>query len=96
MTAPAPQPEPLRCITVSYGRVRGTARNYRYYEPVIYRAKLLKNGLLVWVVDRACGHARRSPRLALQDAEVLAERYSLPYIEGVRQFREVRLIDLPQ
>jgi hypothetical protein len=79
-----------RCITVSYGRVSGKAKLYRYWEPAIYIASTRKrDGKLVWKLDYACGNARRSERLAKMDALEIAERMRIPFVEGVRQGREV-------
>lgn len=77
------------CVAVSYGRVRGRARNYRYYEPVVYEAKALKDGTLVWILAYACGHARRSYRLAAQDAEAVAVRLDCEMLGHVRQYNRV-------
>ena len=33
--------EPLRVVTVTYGRVRGNAKRYPYWQLVVYRAHKL-------------------------------------------------------
>jgi hypothetical protein len=56
-------------VTVSYGRVRGRARRYRYFEPAVYTAHVTRDGRKLWkLADLTHCRARRSYRLAVQDA----------------------------
>jgi hypothetical protein len=73
-----------RCVTVSYGRVRGRARKWRYWEPAIYHEYQLKDGRIVWKLERACGGARRSERLAENDAHEVAKAENIPFLDGIR------------
>ncbi len=79
----------IKCVTVSYGRVRGKAKNYPYFEPAVYFAKRTKDGIVKWVLDYSCGGARRSARLAEQDARAIAAEKNIPFIFGVRQYHPV-------
>jgi len=74
------------CVTISYGKVRGGARNWRYWQPALYCKVLQKNGKLKWHYLQHLGIARRSRKLAMLDANNFAHQYGCPFIEGVRHY----------
>jgi len=76
-------------VTVSYGRVRGSARNYPYYQPAKYARHTTTDGRVVWKYVEHCGIARRSLKLAQQDALELAERLNCDFLDNVRQWNPV-------
>lgn len=76
--------QPIQCITVSYGQVQGNAKGYRYVQPALYRAMARKDGVPTWRYCRHLGTARRSDRLAQQDAKAAAESRGIPYLPGIR------------
>jgi len=67
-------------ITVSYGKVRGKAKQYRYWQPVIYEEHKTRDGRIIYKYVSHVGIARRSYNLAKIDAQ----SYNIPYLEGVR------------
>lgn len=74
----------MKCVTVSYGKVTGKAKNYPYFQPALYKTAKLKNGKFVW---KYCGHlgtARRSVNKATNDAKEYAKDKLIAYIDGVR------------
>ena len=81
----------MLAVTVSYGRVRGKARNYPYFQPAIYKATRLKNGKIVWAYQYHLGRARRSPKLAAQDADAAVGTFNEPSVRlfGVRHLTPV-------
>jgi len=83
-----------KIVTVSYGRVRGRARNYQYWEPAIYQLGFRKNGKAVWLLDHLTNYrARRSYTLAEQDAKQYAQDNSLEYLSEVRQYQDATPYD---
>lgn len=74
------------CVTVSYGRVRGKARNYPYFQPCIYGEHITKDNRKVWKLNRVLGIARRSANLAKKDALEIAKNRNIPFINGIRQW----------
>jgi len=72
------------CVTVSYGKVKGKAKQYQYRQPARYERKKLKNGKTVWAYVGHMGTARRSPDLATKDARRIAEENNLLFVRGVR------------
>ena len=75
------------CVTVSYGRVRGRARQYPYFEPCIYKTHLTKDGRLLWKLHSLGGtRARRSYGLAVEDAIKISHEKMVPYLSGIRQW----------
>jgi hypothetical protein len=72
------------CVTVSYGIVRGKAKQYQYYQAAIYRAVPRKDGILTWRHLYHTGTARRSAKLAEQDAMEIALEKGYPYVPNVR------------
>jgi len=78
-----------KCITVSYGLVKGSAKKYPYYQPAMYTAHTTLSGKLVWKYDCHIGRARRSISLARKDAMEAAVREKCPFIEAVRQWKPV-------
>lgn len=75
----------MKCITVSYGRVRGRARRFQYWQPAVYREGRTKSGKLVWKLHSLPDFvARRSYRLAEQDAKAWGVGIGLPYFEHIR------------
>lgn len=78
-----------KCITISYGRVRGTAKNYTYHQPCIYEEYITKDGRKVWKLHSVVGIARRSFRLAKEDAKKIAYEEKIPYLSGIRQWRSI-------
>lgn len=79
----------MNCVTVSYGRVRGRAKNYPYHQPAEYRMKSLSSGRVVWEYVGHLGTARRSLRLAEEDAKAYARSNKLLFIPGVRHNQQV-------
>lgn len=78
-----------KCVTVSYGRVKGKASQYQYFEPCIYQQHQTKDGRKLWKLDRNCGGARRSLKLAEKDALELASDYNIPFLRGIRQWSKI-------
>ena len=74
----------VRCVTVSYGLVRGTAKQWRYHQPAVYRVVETKAGNLQWRYIRHAGTARRSYKLAERDAMKLAWKMGIPFVHGIR------------
>lgn len=81
--------KPVRCATVSYGKVRGAAKRWRYWQPAVYEHYLSKDGLLKWKYVCHIGTARRSERLATEDALEYAEKKGREFLEGIRQYAPV-------
>jgi len=78
------------CITVSYGLVYGEAKKYTYYQPAKYMVTQLKTKpVLVWKYCYHIGRARRSYRLAEQDALEFCEKHNYKYIPDIRNGRNV-------
>lgn len=77
------------CVTVSYGKVKGRAKQFPYWQPAIYKTYQNKEGKLVWRYVQHVGTARRSPKLAKKDALEIANKHSYIYLDGVRQWRPV-------
>ena len=80
----------IECVTVSYGQVTGKARDYQYWQPALYRHHTAKDGRLLWKYVNHWGTARRSERLALQDAKELADDEGLEYLANIRQWTPVK------
>lgn len=78
-----------KVVTVSYGRVKGKAKSYPYYQPCIYREYTKKNGEKVWKLYRVLGIARRSYKLAEMDALDFCDEYDCEYRRGIRQWNKV-------
>jgi hypothetical protein len=81
--------EGTECVTTSYGKVRGAARRYQYFQPATYVASRLASGELVW---RYAGHvcrARRNWRLTNQDAATYAEQHNILLLGGIRQWSRI-------
>lgn len=74
------------CITVSYGRVRGRAAQYPYFQPAVYRLHTTRDGRKLWRYSHHAGTARRSHRLANLDTAALAQSLGIPVIPGVRHW----------
>lgn len=75
------------CVTVSYGKVRGNAKNYRYWQPAMYKVVFnKKRGCLCWKYVRHLGRARRSERLATIDAEDWSKHYKCEFDDYVRNW----------
>lgn len=79
----------MKIITVSYGRVSGKAKNYPYYQPCMYEAYTTKDGRRVWKLSKVLGIARRSQRLAREDAMKYCRQYNLGYEVGIRQWDKI-------
>ena len=73
----------MYCVTISYGKVYGNARQYKYWQPALYRKTLLKNGTLKWRYVKHLGIARRSLDLAKKDALKYCGE-TVPFIENIR------------
>lgn len=76
-------------ITVSYGQVRGSARNYPYYQPAKYIRHTTSDGRTVWKYVEHCGTARRSPKLAEQDARFMAKLLGCDYLDNIRNWKPI-------
>jgi hypothetical protein len=74
----------MECITLSYGLVRGAAKNYPYHQPARYESRVTRDGRTVWSYVGHCGLARRSSRLAIRDAQALAASLGIEYRDYVR------------
>jgi hypothetical protein len=81
----------MRCVTVSYGQVKGNAKHYRYYQPAVYEAAARKDGIMTWRHVEHRSTARRSTRLAEQDARALAADLGVMFLDGVRQNQAVAI-----
>ena len=81
----------MECITTSYGKVCGRAAQYPYWQPARYKTHVTKDGRLIWKYLGHVGKARRSIRLATQDAIMLSTR-ECPYIPRVRNNKPVAKI----
>ena len=73
-------------ITTSYGKVRGKAKNYPYFQAALYTDKQLKNGRYVWFYVCHLGRAYRSIRLAT----IAAKNFGYQYKENVRHLQNIR------
>lgn len=79
----------MRCLSVGYGRVRGAARGYRYFQPILYERHEQKNGRIVWkYVEHLPIKARRSYNLAVADAIREAKERGVEYKEGVKHLND--------
>ena len=82
-----------QCLTVSYGRVRGIAKNYPYHQPCIYEEYIIQTGenkgKKVWKLVRTAGPARRSLNIVYRDVKNLSKQLNIPFIEGIRQWKEI-------
>lgn len=78
-----------RCVTQTYGKVKGTAAQYPYFQPAIYEVAQLKSGSLVWKYVNHIGTARRSVLLAIEDAKAYAAEIGCQYIPEVRQWKAI-------
>lgn len=65
-------------VSVTYGSVVGKARNYPYFQPALYKLHICQDGKIVWRHVAHLGIARRSRKLALQDAIKEGEKYKCP------------------
>lgn len=81
----------MKCITISYGRVKGKAKNYPYYQPCMYEQYITKDGRKVWKLYKVLGTAHRSERLAREDAMKYCRQYHLAYESGIRQWMKVKI-----
>lgn len=79
----------MNIITISYGRVRGKAKNYPYFQPCMYEEYTTKDGRKVWKLSKVLGRARRSIRLAEKDALSYCKEYNVLYKSGIRQWKEI-------
>lgn len=79
----------MQCVTVSYGQVRGKAKQYPYFQPAVYETATRKDGTAVWKYLHHAGEAHRSASLAEADAKDLADRLGVPYLPDVRQYVRV-------
>ncbi len=78
-----------RRVTVSYGKASGAARKYQYWQPAVYELEPLKDGTLVWRYRYHAGTARRSEKLATQDALALAKAKGFEYRTKIRNFNKL-------
>lgn len=74
----------METVTISYGKVRGKANNYPYFQPALYEKKKLKNGKIVWSYVCHLGTARRSIKLAERDAINFASERNCSFQPKVR------------
>ncbi len=79
------------CVTVSYGQVKGRAKNYRYYQAAKYVCGKRADGKPIWQYVAHLGTARRSFRLALADALEQAESLQCDFIAGIRRYNPARV-----
>jgi hypothetical protein len=78
-----------QCITCSYGRVHGKAKSYPYFQPCLYEEYITKDNRKLWKLKYVLGTARRSKRLAEQDALDFCKQDNIPYIDNIRQWCSV-------
>lgn len=75
----------MQCVTVSYGKVKGEAAKYPYWQPALYETQARKSdGVVTWRYVCHLGRARRAHHLATQDAKEHAIARSLPLFDDVR------------
>jgi hypothetical protein len=80
-----------KCVTVSYGRVKGKAKQFAYHQPCLYQEYQTKSGSRVWKLVQPLGRARRSRKLAIEDASYFCHECEVPYIENIRQWRAIEI-----
>lgn len=73
----------MRCVTISYGKVKGNATKYRYVQPALYEL-VINNMVYKWKYVEHLGIARRSDSLAEEDAHIYADRMKIPFLTNVR------------
>jgi hypothetical protein len=84
----------ILAVAVSYGEVRGKAKEYPYFQPTLYRARARKrDGIPTWRHIRHLGVARRSRNLAEKDARDFSEELNATLLPGIRHGSPV---DQPQ
>ena len=77
-------------ITVSYGKVSGKAKNYPYFQSALYEPSYIKSrDHFAYKLVGHLGTARRSYKLAKQDAENYAKERNCLFKEGIRQYMKV-------
>lgn len=75
----------MKCVTVSYGKVSGRAKQYHYVQPALYELIWSEQHLKYkWVYLEHLGRTRRSDKLALNDALEYSYKYNIPYIKNIR------------
>lgn len=84
----------MKCITVSYGQVKGKARDYPYFQPAIYESYTTKDGRKLWKYIKHIGVARRSVKLCEKDTVDLSRKLDLLYIKKVRHWFPIGIYDL--
>lgn len=76
---------PPQFIAFSYGKVKGRARSYPYYQGAVYGVRLRKSdNTLVAYYHSHVGVARRSSTLAERDIREYAEKNGLVYVGHMR------------
>jgi hypothetical protein len=78
-----------QCVTVSYGRVYGKAKNYPYYQPCIYEEYITQKNEKKWKLKQVRGAARRSFSFALREAVIISQKENIPFLSGIRQWTKV-------
>jgi hypothetical protein len=74
-----------RCVTVTYGRVKGSAKKYPYYQAATYYEHVTKDGRSVWWLENVIAGTFRSRDLAVKHAKDKAVEHGIPYLENIRQ-----------
>lgn len=84
-------------VTVSYGQVTGKAKSYPYYQPALYKATFIKSrNHWAWVKIAHLGRARRSEKLAHEDAknEAKSRNCKLGYARQYVKLKEEYVIEM--
>ena len=80
----------MYCYTVSYGKVRGKAKQYPYYQTAMYQQYVTKDCRCIWKYIRHCDRAYRSYNKAEKLTKILSLQDNIPYIQGIRNNTEVK------
>lgn len=81
--------EGTECVTTSYGKVRGSAKQWPYFQPATYIACRLADGTLAWRYAGHVARARRSRDLADRDANDYARSHGILALGGIRQWSRI-------
>jgi hypothetical protein len=76
---------------VSYGKVKGSASRWPYFQAALYETRARKDGVVTWRYVAHYGSARRSPQLAEHDARTLATENGIPFLTEIRHNKIVEL-----
>jgi hypothetical protein len=74
----------MRAFTVSYGKVKGSASRWPYFQAALYETRARKDGVVTWRYLSHHATPRRSPQLAEADARTLATEHGIPFLAEIR------------